>query len=101
MIVHPWPQPVNPTKAAVEKRARELGAHVSFHRDRDMESPEHEITIEAPDGKVFKGTGTHGVVVRGDVGSPWADLYLSALGDMEHGLAECDDEDCDTCGGDQ
>jgi hypothetical protein len=56
------------------------------------------LYVDAPDGKVWKATGCHSVTVTSYRGKGAADyVYQNALDDMENGIDDCDDPECDWC----
>ena len=79
------------TKQAVERLADGLGVTIGRgHR---------EITMEAPDGWIFSGPRTHGVVARKWDDQPMEDCWKASLADLRDGLEPCNTPDCETCEG--
>ena len=75
--------------------ARKLGARLSVHRDR--ENLEHEITADAPDGKVWTAAGVHQLVCSGADGTTMDELREDMYERMQYGTEPCADTDCDVC----
>ncbi len=90
------------TAAQARKRAKELGVTIEDECDGNPANWLQTIEIIAPTGKVFASTGTHiCVLAKGNAGLiPKAELWGSAIEDMEMGLEICEAHqsgECDWC----
>lgn len=79
----------------IQALAKQLGATIKVHRDR--ENLEHEITADAPTGMVWACASVHQLICSGADGTTMAQLRTDMLDRMSHGVAPCDDEECDVC----
>jgi hypothetical protein len=80
--------------AKLRREAKKYGAKIDLGGVRDT-----SITVDAPRFKVWATTGCHGVYAhsygRGRQETQWC--AEGALKDMEQGLSDCDDPNCDFC----
>lgn len=82
------------TKQLFDRRAAEVNATVRFHKDPTGTS--HELTVDAPDGRVWMATGLHTLLYSTWL-SPVSELYAQALEEIAQGTTACDDTDCEMC----
>ncbi len=83
------------TLKEVKRVAAKLGAKVEDDRDGNT----HECRVEAPHRKKWACRGVHEMV---DITNrPWKPDYADILANMEFGLEDCTDPDCEWCEGAQ
>jgi len=59
-----------------------------------------ELTAAAPEGQVWKATGTHEVVCAGSRGQKIGpDFWEAILSDISQGFEPCENKPCDWCEG--
>lgn len=83
------------TKTFLTKEANKFGAEVTVNPDGRSIS----IIVDAPDGKIWRGNGTHALVASCFKG-PWGpteEVVKDLLERMAGGLEDCPDADCDIC----
>lgn len=83
------------TKQKVLQLAKQFNVKPEFKIDKLGDS--NEITILAPDGKVWACRYVHEIVICGEIGVTWKELYSEAVEDMSMGLKDCDDVNCEWC----
>ena len=83
------------TRQQVDDLAKQLGVTVEYAHD--SEGIEHELTVEAPAGKVWVAADVHELVCAGSDREPWSSIYADAITRMKHGLADCTTPDCEWC----
>lgn len=84
---------MKPTRANTRTLAERIG--VAVYVDLD-----HAVDLTAPPGKVFGSTGTHMLHAPCAMwGSRFAvsEAYRSVIEDMEDGLEDCEEPECDMC----
>ncbi len=79
------------TKRKFVKRVEELGC--------TFEQNKFDITVDAPMGKLFKGLGLHyfSHTGTGDAAYPMTEVYDNCIDDMDWGLEDCDNAECEIC----
>lgn len=77
------------TMKGVRDRVKALGANVEVLRKSPL-----DMQVLAPVGHVFEG-GLHILVGHDVVGEAPERVYADLLQRMEHGVAPCEDENCD------
>jgi hypothetical protein len=75
----------------VRKLAAELGAKV----EDDRSGLTHECRVEAPHRKRWACRGVHEMI--DSTHRPWKPDYASVLSDMNFGLEDCTDPECEWC----
>lgn len=81
------------TRRQLLARVAELGCTMDEESNR-------MFYVDSPKGKKFAGTSTHalGYLFRNNASQSWKpQAYYDALKDLEMGLEDCDDPECDTC----
>ena len=79
------------TLADVRKLAKKLGANV----EDDRSGNHHECRVEAPRRKKWACRGVHEMV--DSCYKPWKPDYADMLSNMQFGLEDCTDPDCEWC----
>lgn len=94
------------TKADFEYLATQTGAPVEFEVSEGYRRPSGEvvfwsITLDAPKGKIFRGSFCHvDCSLQGKTMKVDWDLAFRGLREIfEDGFLDCEDEDCDVCHG--
>lgn len=78
------------TRKQFVKRCEQLG--MKQFDDSDT------IKLDAPAGFVLRGTGLHWIdMYYGDGAWKKGEIYSALIYDMEMGIEECDDWDCEIC----
>lgn len=78
--------------AKARRLAEELGAEIEYDRENG------HLAAFSPAGKKFVASDCHSCCHDFERG-PWANEMIDALiEDLEDGLEECDQTDCDICG---
>jgi len=82
------------TKAALYKRARELGVLIE-HEPKDGFGM-RAVEALAPNGKRFASDETHAIVASAFSGDPIGDAYADLIERMREGLIDCDPDTCES-----
>jgi hypothetical protein len=83
------------TKTYLTKEATKFGAEVEVNESGGSVS----VTVDAPDGKVWRSSGTHAIsasCLKGPDG-PTEESVKDLLERMAMGLDDCPNEDCEDC----
>ena len=85
------------TRRQATALANTLGASIEYVLDREGFS--HEVTVDAPDGYVWRDSGVHQLVCAGDSvdRTPMSELISYAVERMNLGVEKCGDAHCDVC----
>jgi hypothetical protein len=79
------------TLRQVKAAALKIGANVDDHKSGNC----HTCTVEAPHRKKWACRGVHEMV--DETNQPWKPDYADMLDNMNFGLEDCEDPDCEWC----